>query len=24
MRVSGRISGRPIVGEGAGFFETYR
>jgi hypothetical protein len=24
MRVSGRANGRPIVGEGAGFFETYR
>ena len=24
MRVSGRVSGRAIVGEGAGFFETYR
>jgi hypothetical protein len=24
MRVSGRVSGRPIGGEGAGFFETYR
>jgi hypothetical protein len=24
MRISGRVSGRPIVGEGAGFFETYR
>ena len=23
-RVSGRIGGRPIAGEGAGFFETYR
>jgi hypothetical protein len=24
MRVTGRVSGRPIGGEGAGFFETYR
>ncbi|MEO6877485.1 MAG: hypothetical protein ABI205_03325 [Gemmatimonadaceae bacterium] len=24
MRISGRIGGRPIAGEGAGFFETYR
>jgi hypothetical protein len=24
MRVTGRANGRPIVGEGAGFFETYR
>ena len=24
MRVSGRIAGQPIAGEGAGFFETYR
>jgi len=24
MRISGRLSGRPINGEGAGFFETYR
>jgi len=24
MRVSGRVSGRAIAGEGAGFFETYR
>jgi len=24
MRLSGRIAGRPLAGEGAGFFETYR
>ena len=24
MRLSGRVSGRPLSGEGAGFFETYR
>lgn len=24
MRISGRVRGRPISGEGAGFFETYR
>jgi hypothetical protein len=24
MRVSGRVGGRPIAGEGEGFFETYR
>jgi len=24
MRLSGRVAGRPLVGEGAGFFETYR
>jgi hypothetical protein len=24
MRLSGRVAGRPIRGEGAGFFETYR
>jgi hypothetical protein len=24
MRISGRIRGQPISGEGAGFFETYR
>jgi hypothetical protein len=24
MRVGGRVGGRPIAGEGAGFFETYR
>jgi hypothetical protein len=24
MRITGRLSGKPISGEGAGFFETYR
>jgi hypothetical protein len=24
MRISGRVAGRPITGQGAGFFETYR
>lgn len=24
MRISGRVGGQPIMGEGAGFFETYR
>src|SRR4051812_785769 len=24
MRISGRVAGRPLRGEGAGFFETYR
>lgn len=24
MRVSGRVGGKPVTGEGAGFFETYR
>jgi hypothetical protein len=24
MRLSGRVNGRPLSGEGAGFFETYR
>ena len=24
MRLSGRVNGRPLTGEGAGFFETYR
>jgi hypothetical protein len=24
MRIAGRVSGKPINGEGAGFFETYR
>lgn len=24
MRISGRVSGRPLSGEGTGFFETYR
>jgi hypothetical protein len=24
MRLSGRVAGRPIAGDGAGFFETYR
>jgi hypothetical protein len=24
MRISGRVAGRPLSGEGAGFFETYR
>ena len=24
MRISGRVGGKPITGEGAGFFETYR
>jgi hypothetical protein len=24
MRISGRIGGRPLAGEGSGFFETYR
>jgi hypothetical protein len=24
MRITGRVAGRPIAGEGAGFFETYR
>ena len=24
MRISGRVGGRPLSGEGAGFFETYR
>jgi hypothetical protein len=24
MRIAGRVSGKPISGEGAGFFETYR
>ena len=23
-RLSGRIDGKPVAGEGAGFFETYR
>jgi hypothetical protein len=23
-RISGRVGGAPIAGEGAGFFETYR
>jgi hypothetical protein len=24
MRIAGRLSGKPISGDGAGFFETYR
>ena len=24
MRIAGRVSGKPISGDGAGFFETYR
>jgi hypothetical protein len=24
MRISGRVGGRPVSGEGTGFFETYR
>ena len=24
MKISGRVRGRPVSGEGAGFFETYR
>jgi hypothetical protein len=24
MRLSGRVGGRPLSGDGAGFFETYR
>jgi hypothetical protein len=24
MRIDGRVSGKPIAGAGAGFFETYR
>jgi len=24
MKISGRVAGRPLSGEGAGFFETYR
>jgi hypothetical protein len=24
MRLAGRLSGKPISGDGAGFFETYR
>jgi hypothetical protein len=24
MKISGRVLGKPLVGEGAGFFETYR